>query len=655
MASRCLAALLLSALTFAGACGDDDDDTLRPIVCPAAPAAPDPCDGRECFTACGAPIVVGALPEGVALAPSLLPDHRPVTAQRLDGRLVAAVPWGIRVLVGDEAAVAGSLPLAGGPAAVAVVAGRAWVGAEEGNIVLLDVSDPAQPVATATWRTPGGVELVGGSSARLILRTPEGIAVINVNDPAEPIEERCLTVPGGGGMESVWHIAAAVRTVVAAGGSPPAAFVFDLERPESVPASVPIDAQTSVVLHGGRLLVTHNGQAVLYQVASGAPLSEMARADFAPGWMPTIAGGFLLDGASAYDLDAHLERFDVVPSDPGSCAIGLNALDRERSWIIAPGIAPDRRFDPALAPTFVCPPATDPVRGAQSAAVSPDGEEVLVGLGGDALLLRLDTGAVSASPALPGDVAWLEPWLVAVAATEDGGALGSRLTFVSADDPTGTPTTVDRGVPLVSWAVAAGRVVLLEEAAPRGAGDPSPDPEGHRAVTFALPATAAAPLELPDVPAPIALAGHGGHLWVLDARREVVRFEVASGERVDTALPFDADPGSLVAGPLGLAFRDGCGALAWIDVSGRLSQVAPGQDWTPLAVGSDHLAVVGDAAPAGAAGEPSLLIVVPGGDGDGGLTWSIAGRYPLSSGAALAVFGASVGVLQAGLHGLAMP
>ncbi|MFT7580515.1 MAG: hypothetical protein ACI9MR_002186 [Myxococcota bacterium] len=659
--------LLLAIALPAAACGDDDGDengtdTLDPIVCENTTATSDPCAGETCFTACGVQILIDAAPAATGLAPDLAPTRRPDRARRAGLAIIGVNPYEVQGLNPETAALEGTVRFPGVPAAIASVdfaaAGQiAVLQSGDGVLYPLSLSDLSVPRAAASWRPTGDVAVIEGTADRLFLRTPTGVSVIDATDLDAPTEISCIATPVGTSITDFWDVDVDSDFIVMSGGDPARAFVFDQLRPEQPAFPLPIDTETSVTLYKDWMVVTLSGKTVRYALNPGvAPTRTTGSDTLIDAFNPTVSGGFLVFGDSAFDLDNDLKEYEVVAGDANVCTVSLNAVDRSDAFIIAPTLAPDVRYPADAIPPLICPPATEAFAGSTAGARS--GTKVALSTAAGLTFVDLIDASSETQPATPGALAYIGATVVGIEQT--GTDFGMPLSTIlhSRLAAGGGDATADLERPLVAWAAGTSSLWFVVEGAPRNFGDDAPEPDSN-VVLRVDPATGLSTSEvsLPKGTQPIGVAAAGNRIFVIDARRRVHAIDADGTEvfSVETPQGFGGD--AVASTSMGVFFGDACSALTWIDNEGVVRNHNPDTTLKLSAAEQFRLYTIAesDAGHPDVAGGPVMLVYVPSAQGEAGFTLDESARVPVPNRDTVVLPGAPVAMVSGSLYTLVTP
>lgn len=562
--------------------GDSEGDSDGGTACPDVP---DPCDGGTCVSICGVDLAVATPPTLEGFTPRSTPapygPRIPVGDLALESR-------GSRWLVyeGDADQASGEL-LYPGTIGPILAGGRAFIQDQVGNLVRLDLSDPASPgvdlrLAPAVWvpEEDGPRALarpMGSSRGELVYVVDGQIAFVDVSGD-QPRQVSCL-VPSSPRGDSGWHDVVAVTdavvvTVVGPEDESGWRFeVFDRDGDGRTPVGIIEAAWESPGYRWRDTLVVHTPEDPprlgLYRLAADG-VTELARADLPEGaspfsWGGQVFSGFLtfsrtcaLDGCAAFDMDPDrpLEPYLVDASvfHRFPCVAQAAPATMDPPVHIAPRLRPDERFtDP---PALDCGPVEHPSWYASDLAWSPDGASLaLFGYDPDrdATTARIWTPATDAhveltlgvdEPVQTG-VWWDGDWIVA----HSGISCDTWQDWIHlhrADDPAGAPARVDLPGPMLDMVVHGGLVWAVGwEGSYDCANADQPDlPPALWALDLAAAKDGFRPVALPAGSRPEEVLATGGHVWLLGGDR--VDVLDATGTPLGDA-PFATPPGTASA------------------------------------------------------------------------------------------------------------
>lgn len=194
--------------------------------------------------------------------------------------------WVVDVTSPDAPILQGAAPISSGnPQGIAWISGVVYVAAQEGNVEVIDVSDPTHPTLIASVATPGSpTNLVAHGDRAFVFDSEAGIQVLDVSDPTSPSivgATSAVTYPQSGRVVGDFLYVAAGEAGLA---------VLDISTPET-----PVLLDTLPLIAAAREIAVMGGFA--YVTAGGAGLQIV---DIRNPWDLRLIGA--ADGSWAFGI-----------------------------------------------------------------------------------------------------------------------------------------------------------------------------------------------------------------------------------------------------------------------------------------------------------------------------------------------------------------
>lgn len=494
------------------------------------------CDKLTCFTACQEQIAVAPMEQPTGFVP-VQAQSSVYESWPLGSDMVLAIgPFFAEVRKSSDLSLLGSAPL---PATwtllgSAVAGNTGFVRDGRENLVVLDLTNPAAPRATAWWLSAGSP--LGGWRGKLVLDTHSGVSFVDVSNPLAPVESFCLPVGGE---------AIAGDTFIGERGTP-AGTIADIYHLDPTLANLApwasLEPGPYFFLDGMRVATHGQGSnLVLYDLGGAAPV-EMARTKLAYTYHWNLpVGGFFVEEAAdqsdviALDLRGALEPYSVSQDAGNACMYRLEALDANAAFLVSAWL-PGARFTPDSLPPFHCP-VEDTVNDARAAAaLSPDGHTLLLPGYKGWVFRDLDTGIDRISAVgpvgYPDALGWVGDRIVDITQMISVEVQSSSAAILDVANPQSALATVDGLDPYTQWLGVSGGQMIGFSPSARVQSAVSPtlwllDPNAATAVSKPLGLSAD--------------TGYTGYLWndklvvLHDAVATV--FNLDGSEQVRIALP----------------------------------------------------------------------------------------------------------------------